>query len=98
MKIREATAGDFDAIAEITNHYILTTPIHFGYQPQTGAELRDPWARSRGMYPFLVMEHDAAAALGTAARSPKAHSPLSLIVGYAKAYRWRERAAYDRIA
>lgn len=81
MLIRTATEADFDAIAEITNHYIRTTPIHFGYQPVTGTELRESWQKNRDVYPFLTL----VGADGT-------------IVGYAKAGRWRERAAYDRTA
>ncbi len=81
MPIRDAIAADFDAIADITNHYILHTPIHFGYEAQSGAELRAGWEKARHTHPFLVLLDDAQS-----------------IIGYAKAYRWRERAAYDRIA
>ena len=81
MPIREAIAADFDAIADITNHYILHTPIHFGYEPQTGAELRASWEKLRATHPFLVLLNDAGG---------------GKVIGYAKAYRWRDRAAYDR--
>jgi phosphinothricin acetyltransferase len=81
MVIRAAETADFDAIADITNHYILNTAIHFAYDPQTAAELRDPWLKTRDTYPFLVMVH-----------------PTGEVVGYAKSYRWRERAAYERTA
>ena len=35
MAIRPARADDFEAIAAITNHYIVTTSIHFAYAPIT---------------------------------------------------------------
>jgi phosphinothricin acetyltransferase len=79
--IRDATDADFDAIAGITNHYIRHTPIHFGYDPVTGAELAAPWRNGRALYPYLVMTNDP-----------------GQVIGYAKAGKWRERAAYDRTA
>ncbi len=85
MRIREAEAGDFDAIATLTNHYILRTAIHFATEPVTAEELRASWEKGRAMYPFLVAEMPGSA--GGAA-----------FVGYAKSGRWRERAAYDRTA
>ena len=80
MDIRLAAAEDFQAVADITNHFIEHTAIHFGTQAQTAAELRDAWAATRDVYPFFV---------GVEA---------SEVVAYAKAYRWRERAAYERTA
>ena len=53
--IRAARDDDFDAIAAITNHYIATTTIHFGYGPVTPDELR---AQRSPRYPFLVYEED----------------------------------------
>ncbi|HSN27013.1 MAG TPA: GNAT family N-acetyltransferase [Kofleriaceae bacterium] len=53
MSIRAVHNADFDAIAAITNHYITTSTIHFGYEPVTAADLRD--ARSP-RHPFLVDE------------------------------------------
>lgn len=55
MSIRAVHNADFDAIAAITNHYITTSTIHFGYEPVTAAGLRD--ARSP-RHPFLVDERD----------------------------------------
>lgn len=66
MVIRDAQPADFDAIAEITNHYILTTAIHFGYEAQTGAELRAMWEKGRERYPFVVLEDDAKQVVGYA--------------------------------
>jgi len=52
--IRPARDDDFPAIAAITNHYIATTAIHFGYEPVTAADLR---AQVRH-YPWLVDDDD----------------------------------------
>ena len=81
MVVREAQVGDFDAIAEITNPYILNTPTHFGYEPVTGDALRDSWTKAAGKFPFLVMVD------GTGG-----------VIGFAKGYQWRDRAAYERTA
>jgi phosphinothricin acetyltransferase len=75
------TERDFDAVAEITNHYIRTTAIHFKYDPVNPEELREIWLKGRAVYPYLVLEDTD-----------------GVVVGYAKAGRWRERAAYDRTA
>src|SRR3954471_2870222 len=56
MPIRAASESDFDAVAELVNHYIHTTAIHFGTDPVTPAELRDAWWSHRDVYPFLVAE------------------------------------------
>jgi phosphinothricin acetyltransferase len=66
MVIRDAEAADFEAIAAITNHYILNTPIHFAYEAQTAAELRDPWLKNRQTYPFLVIVHPTGEVVGYA--------------------------------
>lgn len=78
MKIRPAESGDFDAVADITNHFILNTAIHFGTEAQSPDEHRSVWLATRDRYPFLVAEE------------------AGRVVAYAKAYRWRERAAYER--
>jgi phosphinothricin acetyltransferase len=52
--LRPAAADDFAAIAAITNHYIETTAIHFGYQPVTADELRATWAAGQPRYPWRV--------------------------------------------
>lgn len=91
ITIRPAVAADFPAIAEITNHYILNTAIHFGYDPQTAEEMRSAWETNLATYPFLVAIDDTLASTSTAGDSPT-------VIGYARAYRWRERAAYARTA
>jgi phosphinothricin acetyltransferase len=55
-RIRPAAAADFATLAAITNHYIATTAIHFGYQPVTAAELAEAWQRATGRYPWLVAD------------------------------------------
>ena len=51
--IRAAHADDFDAIADITNHYIASTAIHFAYDPITADDLRVSW-HEHPRHPFLV--------------------------------------------
>jgi phosphinothricin acetyltransferase len=53
MAIRPVRADDFEAIAAMTNHYIATTAIHFGYEPVSGDELRATW-QAKSTYPWLV--------------------------------------------
>jgi phosphinothricin acetyltransferase len=81
MPIRAAQSPDFESIAAITNHYILTTPIHFAYDPAPAAELRGVWEKNRDTHPYLVLTDGAGD-----------------VIGYARAYQWRTRAAYDRTA
>ncbi|MCA8976374.1 MAG: N-acetyltransferase [Planctomycetes bacterium] len=57
-RIRLAVATDFEAIAAITNHYIRTTAIHFGYDDVSAAELRAQWQGKIGLYPWLVTDLD----------------------------------------
>jgi len=54
MQIRPPRDDDFEAIAAITNHYIATTAIHFGYEPITAGDLR----AHRGRYPWFVADED----------------------------------------
>ena len=56
MRIRRVAAGDFAAIATITNHYIATTSIHFGTEPVAEADLCDSWLKACERYPFVVAE------------------------------------------
>ncbi len=61
MQIRAARDEDFPALAAITNHYITTTAIHFGYVPIADSELRGQWQHDRAKFPWLVAERDGAA-------------------------------------
>jgi phosphinothricin acetyltransferase len=61
MTIRAARDGDFPEIAAITNHYIATTAIHFGYEAVTAESLADVW-RGHERHPWLVVEDDGAVA------------------------------------
>ncbi|HEY1555449.1 MAG TPA: GNAT family N-acetyltransferase [Kofleriaceae bacterium] len=63
--IRPARAGDFAAIAEITNFYIATTAIHFAYEPIATAELEGAWRTAGERFPWLVAE-EAGAVVGYA--------------------------------
>ncbi|MBC7834422.1 MAG: N-acetyltransferase [Phycisphaerales bacterium] len=63
---RHVIAVDFEAIAEITNHYIAATAIHFGLQPVSAAELRAGWEKSASTHPYLVLLDGAGSVLGYA--------------------------------
>ena len=65
MDIRSTVAGDFDAIAALTNHFIQSTAIHFNYAPVTAAELRASWEAGCDRYPCLSLI-DGAELLGFA--------------------------------
>jgi len=54
--LRLAAASDFASIAAITNHYIRTTAIHFGYEDVREDELRAAWSDRSVPCPWLVME------------------------------------------
>lgn len=60
--IRLAGADDFAAIAAITNHYIRTTAIHFGYEEVQADELRTLWREHEDVHPWLVSETGGAVA------------------------------------
>lgn len=55
---RLATDPDFTPIAAITNHYIRTTAIHFGYEDVTADELRRLWRQHEHRFPWIVAETD----------------------------------------
>lgn len=58
MLVRAAEDRDFQAIAEIVNHYIVSTAIHFAYEPDSVEALRGSWAKHRARYPTLVAEEN----------------------------------------
>lgn len=60
MLIRPVQESDFAAIAELTNHYIAHTAIHFGYDVVTAEELHGVWLKTRERYPFLIAEVNGA--------------------------------------
>src|SRR5262245_5799884 len=78
MLVRAPRDDDFAAIAEITNHYIATTAIHFAYEPVLASDLLAGWRAWREQYPWLVAEDTGD----------------QRVVGYAKSGVYRERAAY----
>jgi phosphinothricin acetyltransferase len=64
--VRPAQASDFDAIASLTNHYIVHTSIHFSYDPVTPAELRAIWEKYLDRYPWFVAAEVGGRLLGYA--------------------------------
>lgn len=102
MKIRPVEPRDFGAIAEMTNHYIRETAIHFSEVPVTSDELRASWEEGRDRYPYFVAEGALASSVasGRASTSAGAGAGTSMradaaaLLGYAKAGPWRTRSAY----
>lgn len=56
VAIRPANEHDFSSIADLVNHYIRHTAIHFGYDAQSPEDLRSQWAESRHRFPWLIAE------------------------------------------
>ena len=56
MIVRAVVDEDFEAIAAITNEYILKTAIHFGTKPVAADELRTDWRATRDRYAFVVAD------------------------------------------
>jgi phosphinothricin acetyltransferase len=67
MTVRAAEERDFATIADITNHYIATTTIHFGYEPVAADQLIETW-RSHASHPWYVA--DDAGIVGYAKSAP----------------------------
>ncbi len=65
MAIRPARDDDFSAITAITNHYIVTSAVHFAYEPLAEAALRAQWHGYRERFPWFVIE-DAGRVVGFA--------------------------------
>lgn len=67
--IRPARVADFDAIAAITNPYIRSTAIHFGYEEMSPAAFVESWEKTRDRYPWFVAD-EAGHVVGYAKGSP----------------------------
>jgi L-amino acid N-acyltransferase YncA len=81
MKVRDATEDDAAACAAIYAPYVTDTAITFEYEPPSAAEMARRIAASQQAHAWLVLE-DSADGAG------------SLVVGYAYAGPFKERAAY----
>jgi phosphinothricin acetyltransferase len=55
MPIRPVRDDDFATIVAITNHYIASSAIHFGYEAVTADELAAAW-RGDDRHPWLVAD------------------------------------------
>jgi phosphinothricin acetyltransferase len=53
--IRPVIDSDFDAIAAITNHYIVTTTAHFGYEALAVEYYRKLWSPA-SRFPWFAVE------------------------------------------
>lgn len=53
--VRPVEPADFGAIAQLTNHYIRTSAVHFAYEDVTAAELLAGFREHERRYPFLLV-------------------------------------------
>jgi phosphinothricin acetyltransferase len=60
MVIRPVRDGDFTTLAAITNHYIATTAIHFGYDPVAAEDLAELCRHHGNRFPWFAVEVDGA--------------------------------------
>lgn len=81
-RIRPAEQGDFQEIADLTNHYIRTSTIHFAYEETSADLLLAAWQASRARYPFFVAVSDST-------------NVTPRFLGFAKCGVWRDRDAYQ---
>lgn len=56
MIVRATIEADFPAIATLTNSFIRSTAIHFGYTEVTARELIEAWRSTCATYPWLTAE------------------------------------------
>lgn len=81
--IRPVEDRDYRPIADLTNHYILNTAVHFAEHPISADDLRADYAPTRDTHPFLVAEVPSE----TPNQPPR-------FAGFTRAYIWRSRHAY----
>lgn len=58
MLIRDFCDTDVTPANALTNHYILHSAIHFGYEPDSDAQFGDMWRKGRETYPWLAADID----------------------------------------
>ncbi|MBA3453735.1 MAG: N-acetyltransferase [Deltaproteobacteria bacterium] len=56
MAIRPVRDDDIAAITAITNHYIVTSSVHFAYEPLAETEVEAQWRGYRDRFPWLAIE------------------------------------------
>lgn len=59
MIIRQFEVRDVGPACRLTNHYIQTSPAHFGCRPMPEAEFSAMWESGSKTYPWLAAEVDA---------------------------------------
>ncbi len=79
--IRPATERDCRAIAAITDEYITSGVAHFATTPESPDDVAARWRNDHQTYPWFV-----------AVNEDEEDRP---ILGFARAARWKTRAAYD---
>jgi acyl-coenzyme A synthetase/AMP-(fatty) acid ligase/L-amino acid N-acyltransferase YncA/acyl carrier protein len=103
LQIRLAREEDFSGIAEIVNHYIVTTPYTFRTVPLTPENLVSEWSGARDRYPWLVALSGASVvgfAYAGRWKNRPAYNWCAEVTGYVARNRRREgigKALYRRL-
>jgi phosphinothricin acetyltransferase len=103
LQIRLARAGDFGRVAEIVNHYIVTTPYTFRTTALDPEDLVSEWSGARDEYPWLVAETDDSVigfAYAGRWKNRPAYNWCAEVTGYVARDQRREgvgRALYQRL-
>lgn len=79
--IRPAEEHDCHAIVSITNEYIASGVAHFATIPESPGTVASRWRSDHQIYPWFVVVDEE-----------KESCP---VIGFARAARWKTRAAYD---
>jgi phosphinothricin acetyltransferase len=56
LTVRTFEVRDVAMACALTNHFIMTTAVHFGYSPQSEAEVEAMWREGSAKYPWLAAE------------------------------------------
>ena len=58
ITIRPTEPRDFEPIADLVNHYILNTTVHFAYEPIPASDYHQAWLNTKHRFPWLTAELD----------------------------------------
>lgn len=95
IRVRNATVSDAAAIADIYNHYVLTSIATFEEDPLSVEQIADRiWSVASDGLPWIVAEDTALLDDLPPATPRDDPRRADAIVGYAYAHSFQERAAY----
>ena len=77
--IRDAREADLPRINDIYNHYVLTSPVTFDFEPTTSEQRRDWFGRHSSAGPHRLFVADDGGS----------------VLGYADSHQFRQKPAYD---